>query len=34
VIVATHSAALARHADALFTVVDGTVHDTREASLA
>jgi ATP-binding cassette subfamily C protein CydD len=34
VIVATHSAALARCADALFTVVDGTVRDAREASLA
>jgi ATP-binding cassette subfamily C protein CydD len=34
VIMATHSAALARCADALFTVADGTVRDVREASLA
>jgi ATP-binding cassette, subfamily C, bacterial CydD len=33
VIVATHSAAVARCADALFTVADGTVQAVREASL-
>jgi predicted ABC-type transport system involved in lysophospholipase L1 biosynthesis ATPase subunit len=31
VIVATHSAALARSADAVLSLADGTIHATREA---
>jgi ABC-type lipoprotein export system ATPase subunit len=34
VVVATHSAALARSADTVLGVADGTIHATREATAA